>query len=254
VAVGDRRQSIYGFRGADRRAIPKIIERLGATVLPLSISYRCPRLVVEQARAIVPTIEAAPGAPDGVVRSCDVSQLERDALPGDFVVSRTNAPLLSLCWKWIKAGRRAEIRGRDIGGGLASWVRGTNATTIDELTTCIEQWFTRELKRRVAIERDTQDVEDKAECLHALCEGAASVQAVLDKIDRLFSNDDREGVDPGKILLTSTHRAKGLEADRVWLLRDTYCKRKSEEESNLLYVAITRAKRELVFVFDKEAQ
>ena len=43
IFVGDERQSIYGFAGADIDAIPRIIQRTNATVLPLSLSYRCPK-------------------------------------------------------------------------------------------------------------------------------------------------------------------------------------------------------------------
>ena len=57
----------------------------------------------------------------------------------------------------------------------------------------------------------------------------------------------------GRVDFTSTHKAKSRERDRVWLLRDTFCQSRrgaevKEEEYNLLYVAITRAKHELVYV------
>ncbi len=38
--VGDSRQAIYGFAGADTRAMSRIVERTQATVLPLSVTYR----------------------------------------------------------------------------------------------------------------------------------------------------------------------------------------------------------------------
>src|SRR5690606_4552665 len=210
VAVGDRRQSIYGFRGADRDAIPRIIERLSADVLPLNVTYRCPRLVVREARKLVPTIEHAPGAPEGIVRTATLAHLEANAQPGDFVVSRANAPLVSLCFRWLAAGRRAQIKGRDIGQGLIAWVRATQATTIPQLVTCLQQWYSAELRRLTALERDTQAVTDRAQCLEALIEGCERVDDVIAKIERLFGEGDTLG-----ITLSSTHRAKGLEADRV---------------------------------------
>lgn len=51
----------------------------------------------------------------------------------------------------------------------------------------------------------------------------------------------------GQVVFCSTHRAKGLEADRVWLLENTFSAT-SLDEQNLLYVAMTRARKTLVFV------
>jgi superfamily I DNA/RNA helicase len=251
TAVGDRRQAIYGFRGADREAIPRMIKELGATTLPLSVTYRCPKLVVAEANELVPELEAAPSAPEGIVRTCGPDALERDAAPGDMVLSRINAPLVSLAFRWLAQGRRAAIQGRDIGSGLSAWIKasgvGTGFGSVVRLQRKIQEWRTAEIARLEAAERDTQACEDKAACLEALCSGRDDVAAVLARIESLFSDDAGSGA----ILLSSTHRAKGLEAPRVWLLRDTYCKRPGPEEENLLYVAITRSKGELVYVTEE---
>lgn len=60
IFVGDRRQAIYAFAGASPEAFQSIIDRTGATVLPLSVCYRCPKSVVALAKEIVPLIEHAP--------------------------------------------------------------------------------------------------------------------------------------------------------------------------------------------------
>ena len=247
IGVGDRHQAIYGFRGADREAIPRMVRELRADVLPLSITYRCARSIVTEANEIVPALEAAPGAPLGTVRHASLETLERDVAPGDFVLSRTNAPLVSLCFRLIKAGRRAAIQGRDIGDGLAAWVRGTKAADVPELLRCVRDWRISEIARLDALERDTDGVTDRAECLIAIAEGAKSVAEVMLRIESIFSGE----APGGRVLLSSTHRAKGLEAERVWLLHDTYCQRPGAEESNLLYVAITRAKSELIYAVEE---
>jgi DNA helicase II / ATP-dependent DNA helicase PcrA len=249
VAVGDRHQSIYGFRGADPEAIPRIIRETSANVLPLSVTYRCASRIVAEANRYVPELMAAPGAPDGVVRSTMLDDAENAMMPGDFVLSRTNAPLVALCFRLAKQGRRAAIQGRDIGEGLAAWVRSTNATSIPVLAECVRSWHRAEVARLDALERDTDGVSDRAECLHAFCEGASNVSEVLGRIATVFSG---EGGAADRVLLSSTHRAKGLEADRVFMLRDTYLKRETVEEKNLAYVAVTRAKHELVYVFDEK--
>lgn len=50
VAVGDERQAIYAFRGADASAMRNLIRTFNMIELPLSVSYRCSREVVEEAR------------------------------------------------------------------------------------------------------------------------------------------------------------------------------------------------------------
>jgi superfamily I DNA/RNA helicase len=59
----------------------------------------------------------------------------------------------------------------------------------------------------------------------------------------------------GVVTLSTIHKAKGLEAERVfildaWRLPSFYAKlpHQLEQEYNLLYVAITRAQRELYYV------
>ena len=50
------------------------------------------------------------------------------------------------------------------------------------------------------------------------------------------------------VILSSVHKAKGLEWNRVWLLTETFRKGKGVEEDNIWYVAVTRAKQSLFLV------
>lgn len=248
LAVGDDRQAIYGWRGADPRAIPGMVERLGARVLPLSVCYRCPRAVIEEAQRYVHDIEAAPGAEEGLVEEATESDLIRRAQPGDFIVSRVNGPLVELALELILRGKRAAITGRDFGQGLASFVERAEATTVEGLLEWVDAWEGEEVKRLLERDRDPSEARDRAMCVRRVAHGAGSLGQVLDRIGRLF---DDGGTGP-RITLSSTHRAKGLEADRVWMLADTYRSFTrpggSVEEDNLAYVATTRARRELRLV------
>jgi len=244
LAVGDPRQAIYRFRGADEFAFDNVKTRLSATELPLSVCYRCCKSVIREAQEIVPGIESAPDADEGEVRTATYREMRRDAQPGDFVLSRTNAPLVSLCLGLLSEGRKAAIQGRDIGASLGALVKKSKVRDVEALRSYVEEWAAKECSRLAAKHRDTQLVEDKAACLLAISEGAATVQDVIDRIESLFSDTS----DESRIMLSTTHKAKGLERDRVWMLSATYRRRPGVEEDNLAYVAITRARKTLVLV------
>lgn len=243
-AVGDPRQAIYRFRGADEAAVDNVVKRLDATILPLSVCYRCCRSVVQAAQSIVPEIESAPGAEEGTVKNVTRDEMMRDAGPGHFILSRVNAPLISLCMKFLMEGRPATIQGRDIGASLSAFVKKSAARSVDELRSYVEEWRDVECKRLSEKRRDTQSVEDRAECILALSDGARTVSEVVGRIERLFVDKD----DSTRIVLSSTHKAKGMERDTVWMLQWTYGRKPGVEEENLIYVAQTRARKTLFMV------
>ena len=52
-------------------------------------------------------------------------------------------------------------------------------------------------------------------------------------------------------MCSSTHKAKGLERHRVWMLADTYRPGGSQEEKNLYYTACTRARSSLFLAYGR---
>src|SRR5882672_7095224 len=69
--IGDRHQAIYGFAGADASSIDSTIREFNCIELPMTVSFRCPRKVIERARTIVSHIEAHETAPEGSVQTID---------------------------------------------------------------------------------------------------------------------------------------------------------------------------------------
>lgn len=253
-AVGDDRQAIYGFRGASDYM--GIIKRLNARVLPLPISYRCARRIVAEAQKLVPDIQAAPNAVEGeVYHNVTVQTMVEQAEIGDFVLSRTNAPLIKLCMAFLSAGKPANIKGREIGKNLAQMIRRSKARDVKTFLEYVNTWEAKEKARLLSrklpsgseVSADTQSIEDRATCLRTLSIGVTDLSQVTMRITSLFSDRDKEDV--SYIILSTTHKAKGLESDRVWVLQDTYKPdHPNIEEANLFYVAITRAKTSLFFV------
>ncbi len=93
-------------------------------------------------------------------------------------------------------------------------------------------------------------INDQYECIESLMDGVSTVPELIARIDSLFG-DTPPGGDNRTITLSSIHKAKGLEAERVYLLQDTLYPGGDKtriEEANLEYVGVTRAKRTLVMV------
>ncbi len=248
-AVGDDRQAIYAFRGADVDTIPTLIQRLDAAVLPLSVTYRCCREVVALAKTEVADFKAAPDAPEGHVENASEERMLNAAREGDMIVSRTNAPLLGYCLKFLKAGKRAAVKGKDVGAGILRLIEKSKARSVPALVEWLDKWHAREVARLEKRDRSTDEVSDRRDCILALTEDAESVAEVTMRAERLFVNGD--GADAERITLGTTHKLKGLEATTVWML-DNYRRSRSVEEANCWYVAVTRAKDELFIVDQKK--
>lgn len=243
VFVGDPGQAIYGFQGADPQSMTRISRRVGAKNLPLSITYRCPVRHVELARRIVPAIEAAPGASLGVVGEPHVTQAVAEMRDGDLVVCRKRIPLL---YVWHALQRRgmpawidsSEERGSDLTRTVRNYENG--GLHISEL---------RDAVRQDASDAASREDEERAELLwllHALIpDGSTSYRQISDYINSAFS-PRADGV-----RCMTIHGAKGLEADRVFLVRpDLLPDERAKgwqyiQEENLLYVALTRSRSEL---------
>lgn len=256
VVVGDDRQAIYGFRGADSGSIDRLKRELNAQELGLTITYRCGKAIVAVAQQIVPDYQAAPEAPEGLVDYIAEELLPVQARPGDFVLSRKNAPLMSTCLRLLRAGIPARVEGRDIGKDLAKQIQKLHARSVPDFLKRLGAWKDKEQRRILAkgkkAEEKLQILEDRYETLAVLADGAASIQEIVDRCSTLFEDSiDAETGKPNPrpaVVCSSVHKAKGLEADRVFILEATLLRGRSQEEANIEYVAITRAKRHLTWV------
>lgn len=251
ICVGDRRQSLYGFRGADTEAIPRLIEELNAVILPLSISYRCPRIHIERAKNIVPQIEASDTAIEGKFGNLTYKNFLKDVKPGDIVMCRTNAPLVKPAFELIRLGIKAVIRGKDIGSQLVTFIEKFQTNDLGQMLVMMEEYTQKEYSRLMDKGKELQAelVKDKADTIKGVADECRNVADLCNKLEMLFSNSTIG------VMFSSVHRAKGLEADRTFILKPElmpHPKAKQDwqkvQEDNTLYVAITRSKNEMYFV------
>jgi superfamily I DNA/RNA helicase len=253
IAVGDRYQSIYGFRGADTRSIPRLIEVLRPRVLPLTVTWRCPRSHVEYARELVPEFSAHESVGEGSIVHGRRGAVEYRG--GDMVICKRNAPLVAEALQAMGEQIPAYVRGRAFGDSLGAIVRKLGShVTIAGLLLGLRKWLVErleELEAREAREDQIEKVQDQAAALEAVAESCASPAEVPMALARVFE----EGAGAaGRVCFSSVHRAKGCEARRVVHLQveakggGKATEDKAAQGRNLEYVARTRSLESLELV------
>ena len=255
VAVGDSSQAIYGFRGADSDSMSLIATEFNCVKLPLTVTYRCPTSVVEFAKRYVSEIESAPNAAEGKVTHLDKKWSHEHFVAKDLVVCRTTKPLIKLAFKLIREKVPCYMLGKEIGQGLKTLINSRKAKSIDMLEKKLELWQDREVEKAIAKQQEAtaEAIRDKVASIFAIIEGMSdkdrTVDGLLNTIDLLFSDKTNATI------LSTIHKAKGLEANRVFWLNSSQCPSKwakldwqVKQEYNLCYVAITRAKQELFLI------
>lgn len=251
IAVLDNFQAIYSFMGADSKMFEVLKERLSPKELKLPICYRCPRLIVESLQSLVPDILPWDGSKDGEIIDLEIDNLIKTAKAGDVVISRTNAPLIKNCMKFIKAGIPANMLGRDIGDGLTYLIKKSKKKTVKGLLTYLNSWSAKEISRVTARnpKANTDFITDKVECIEMMCDGVTNVDDVIKNIDYLFQDGDTSKL----VLFSSAHKFKGMEAKNVFVLTDTL-RSFNQEERNIIYVALSRSKEKLYLVRNPSKQ
>ena len=266
IAVGDEDQCINTFSGASEEAFQYMKDYPKTTQFDLPICYRCPRSVVELARNLVPEIKYREGAPEGVIQdNCWTKMLNS----GDMVISRSKAPLLQVYVKLLRRGVKCHIKGKDFGVNLKKILEeidceelNTNLKADGVFVRLFDNLF--EMRNKIMAKNglDYQDATltsyvteryDMINALRILAENYVTKSELIEHIDEIF-DENREGV-----ILSTIHKAKGLEADNVYILCNSSMPSKLAKkdwekvaEQNLIYVAYTRAKKKLGFISEQE--
>lgn len=266
IMVGDRHQAIYGFTGADNDAVDIIIREFHCIQLPLTVTYRCPKSVVTEAQRFVSHITAHEIAPQGIVRNVKIDDFLKKEVPQldpkDVILCRNTKPLIDLAFHLIRRRIPCHVEGRDIGEGLLKLACRWKIKTVDKLRDRLEAYREREVAKLLELKREASAdaLNDRIDTLLVLMEGCHTIDEVIDRIRQMFQ--DTDGTKKKTVTLSTVHKAKGREWDRVYILgwrelmpaRWASLEWQKEQERNLQYVAVTRSKGELVFteMFDSK--
>lgn len=267
VSCGDEYQSINQFAGASEHAFSTMINMPNTQVFNLPMSYRCDISIINEAKRFVPDIIARDNAGIGLVKfDSKISEIKDN----DLVLSRTNAALFKLYAKLIKMNKGCYIKGNDddknkllsviekyrVGEQLGRDFEcdGLFPRLYDNMLTERNKLVDGGLDMIDAI--NTQIIQSKYDTISSLSTlsvNCSTVTELINKISKIYNRSDTG------VCLSTIHKAKGLEADNVHIIcrsvmPQKYAKTKSEiqQERNLIYVAITRAKHKLCYVSEKE--
>ena len=267
VAVGDRRQAIYGFTGADADALDLIKQDFNADELPLSVCFRCDRSIIQYAQSWVPHIEWADEAGEGEVIDMNIEDVDwKETSEQDVVLCRNNKPLVSLAYDLLKSGVPCYVEGRDVGTALKKLAQKWKIKSLADLDNRLDSFLARETSKALAQKNEglAAMIEDRVDTLRVFMERVRekdlhTVKDLVDDIDSMFK-DTKPGQRPKCITLSTVHKSKGREWNRVfWLDKEETLPSKwarqdwqLAQEDNLCYVASTRAEHSLVHISSPE--
>lgn len=253
ICIGDEHQAIYGFRGAGCDSMEMLRKRFDCVELPLSVSYRCASSIVEYAQQWSNHIDARPNAPMGQVKELRNAWDVDDIKDGDMVVCRLNAPLVGVAVGMLIDNRKFKFDGSMIGIGMKTIINKLKAKSISDLVDKVHNYYEYEYKKAKDELDDAkaEQIKDMCNCILVVTDklGDGRVDDVSNYIDRLFSDVQ------GGVILSTIHKAKGLEADTVWWLDYDNCPGdwaqldwEIKQENNMCYVATTRAINTLLLI------
>lgn len=266
IACGDEKQTINTFNGSSEEAFEYMKNYPKTTLFELPICYRCPKKIVKLAQDFVPEIQPREDAIEGeIVADCRTSILRS----GDMVICRSKAPLVMVYNKLLSKNVPCYIKGQEFGAELKKLISDIDVEEINMslkedgvFVRLYDNLFEQRNRLMVSSGMDYQDATlssyvtnlyDMIKTLEILGKYYTTKADLLSHIDEMFNENN------GGIVLSTIHKAKGLEADNVYILcyssmPSKLAKKKWEKEAeeNLIYVAFTRAKRRLGFMSENE--
>jgi DNA helicase-2/ATP-dependent DNA helicase PcrA len=256
IAVGDRYQSIYAWRGADHHMMTRMYERFDATLFKLPVTYRCPTSHVDFIKDQLPEIDikAAPNASTGEILHYKYEDIHEILTPKHNIICRKTAPLVRLAYELIKIGRPATVLGKDIGLNLINKVDEVGGNlSVQTLIRSLEELAFDKMQRlqedgNEYIDQIMSDFHDKVDAIKIISEGCVDSDEVKAKIRKLFKDK------ASNIPLCTIHRCKGqtykntvlLEIDQMPMYREDADE--AQQERNCYLVALSRSNDKLFLV------
>ena len=283
IFILDYRQAIYAFSGANSSSY-QLIKKLFAPIkeFELPINYRCAVSHLDLVNKLHKIgIKPCDTAPIGKIERIGKSKCIELAQAGDYIVGRKNKWLLPVTLELIKKGKPVYIKDEGFVKEIERLIEKTKSDSIIDLERKIllkEKRLSEKLtnekdnqqkeeENTVEIEADaiifTQDSEDKS----GQMEMFSAIKMLLVSFKEKYTTHSKSQFlkyvqtmlnttsSKNCIMITSIHCVKGLEANNVFVLNEgkavidgNMSAEQRQQEFNLSYVALTRAKENLYLV------
>lgn len=317
IFVGDQKQAIYGFAGADTNSINNLKKNFVLKELPLNICYRCPESVIRITQDIVPEIEWNPTREDkGNVELIEYKSLKDILQDGDIIIGRKNRDLVKIYRNFVlHQHRKVKFRNTELVNSLVNdmeyvikeyirlynkylnvdkqvhtymdhYKKENKSYTDEQLQNekefAIKQAITNNMNLQKPISRSKYNIDYLQTCMKEYKEEGAyeyetdNKQTEYFEIIESFIDDYKKvnssilvtdfikylksfltkGLNDNVPIISSIHAMKGGEADNIFIYdypRFPYSfgrqgDDEKQQETNLQYVALTRAKKNLYLI------
>lgn len=271
-AVGDRYQAVYSFRGCLSDGLDKFQQTFNCESFLLPVNYRCARSHLRLVREIFSHIPIEPHseAIEGevkIVKSANFLELFADRSLSYIGVCRKNAPLITTALLLLAQGLPVKIKDSSLAKKICLEVekicKKLNQSYEDNwqiFPTLVAQYEEIERRRLLNLEDGEArlaNLNDMLAAILALYEvyEPQSIQQWEGAINKIFDESEGQAIN-----LYSIHSGKGGEADiafiinaeNIPLIHKKQTPEERQQENNLLYVALTRAKKTLALVLGED--
>ena len=272
LAVGDPYQAIYGFAGADSSSFENVKAAFNCQTLGLTDCFRCPADVIKIAQSIRKDIKGFKTDP-GKIYKIPQREVIFNIKAGDLMICRTRKPLIGMALTLIKKGYKVKIHPDELMEFMGDYKKNFTPKELRKVLSAdmIDDFFeTARIRNEKRIHKENQNadsalrrllINDEVKEMESTLDFLKSkffewqintLELILKKLKHMLSNPSDDA-----IKISTIHRAKGLENNRVFILEYNKLPYRRDleweniQERNLHYVAVTRPKEELYLCEDE---
>ena len=278
IFVLDENQAIYSFAGGNAKScalIPKLYAPIKEFDLP--INYRCPTSHLAKVnRDFGIPIQPRPDAPVGSIKTIDKEEIKKYVHAGDLVISRKNKWLSDVILDLAIHGIPIYMEDNEMVEQIKKLVSSQKAASLYELKNKLEKIIKKyNVQLEKIVKKETEKAEEDTKKMIDVSDTNSRIDNInfIKSILSYYSSQPQNKYDkpddfikyidvllntkmPSNcVRVCSVHKAKGLEAPQTFVLNEAkVCTdrrnswEQNEQEKNLSYISITRAKENLFLV------